>query len=112
MHVLPALGACSLGIVIGWLVRYFIRRFTTFNPQVLSTLVSILVGGVVIRFLDGDKTAWWFYPIGLLIGFIVYSVIAYMVGGKEATGALYGLPMKSAPPTTVSDNPPANKPTS
>jgi phosphotransferase system glucose/maltose/N-acetylglucosamine-specific IIC component len=112
MQMLPALGACSLGVVIGWLVRYFIRRFATFDAQVLRTLISILVGALVIRFLDGDKTAWWFYPVGLLIGFIVYSVIAYMLGGKEAAGALYGLPVKSAPPTSAPDNRPTDKPAS
>ena len=90
MQVIPAVGATCLGIVIGWLVRYFIRRFETFNPQILGSVVSILLGGAVVRFLEADKTVWWFYPIGLLLGFIVYSVIAWLVGGKQTMGTLFG----------------------
>jgi urea transporter len=89
MQMVPKIGAVSLGIVIGWLVRFYIRRSQDFNTQTLKTLVSILVGGAVIRFLDADKTVWWFYPIGLLIGFIVYSVVAVLAGGAKVEGSLY-----------------------
>jgi hypothetical protein len=78
-NVVPPIGATSLGIVIGWLVRYFIRRFKTFTPSVLSSVLSIVLGGAAIKFLAADKTVWWFYPIGLLIGFIVYQVIVMVL---------------------------------
>jgi hypothetical protein len=76
MTYIPAVGATCCGIVIGWLVRYFIRRFNTFGPMVLGSLISIVLGGTVIKFLDADKRVWWFYPIGLLGGFVIYHLVA------------------------------------
>jgi hypothetical protein len=76
MSVVPPIGAMCLGIVIGWLVRFFIWRFETFSPSVLSSVISILLGGGITRFLSADPNVWWFYPIGLLVGFVVYQVIA------------------------------------
>jgi hypothetical protein len=81
--VIPAIGATSLGIVIGWLVRFFIWRFKTFSPSVLSSVISILLGGAVTKFLSHDENVWWFYPIGLLIGFVVYQIIATIEIRKE-----------------------------
>ena len=79
MELLPAIGATCLGIVIGWLVRYFLKRFKNYTPQILGSLISILFGGAILFFLEKGKDAIWFYPIGLLIGFIVYSMVAYLV---------------------------------
>ena len=84
-NVIPAIGATSLGIVIGWLVRYFIRRFDKFTPAVFGSLISILLGSAVMKFLSADKTIWWFYPIGLLIGFIVYQIIAMVEISRRRT---------------------------
>ncbi|HCJ67087.1 MAG TPA: hypothetical protein DHV62_07135, partial [Elusimicrobia bacterium] len=67
MSIIAVVGSLSLGIVIGWLVRYFIRRFKSFTPKALGSVVSIIAGGAVIKFLEADKSVWWFYPIGLLM---------------------------------------------
>jgi uncharacterized membrane protein YfcA len=72
---IPAIGATCLGIVIGWLVRYFIRRFRTFGPMVMGSVISIILGGAVIKFLEADKSVWWYYPIGLFLGFVIYHVL-------------------------------------
>jgi NhaP-type Na+/H+ or K+/H+ antiporter len=82
-NVVPALGSTSLGVVIGWLVRYFIRRFKKFTPSVLSTVVSLTFGGVAVKFLDADRSIVWFYPIGVLLGFVAYHIIATMSINKE-----------------------------
>lgn len=79
----PAIGSASLGIVIGWLVRYFIRRFDKFTPSVLGTIISLAFGGVAVKFLDADRTAVWFYPIGVLLGFAIYQTIVMRALDKE-----------------------------
>ena len=95
---IPAVGATSLGVVIGWLVRYFIRRFTKFTPMVFGSLVSIVLGGATIKFLDADKTVWWFYPIGLLIGFVLYhfgSIISDFFSSPPGSGGNVPKPLYS-----------------
>ena|ERR1700733_3611169 len=82
MAYVPAIGTLSLGIVMGWLVRYFIRRFKDFTPQALGTVVSIMLGGAVLKLISTDATILFFYPIGLLIGFVVYTLLAMLVGDK------------------------------
>ena len=72
--VAPAIGSLCLGIVIGWLVRYFIKRFKSFSPSVLSSVISIIGGATATRLLASDSTVVWYYPMGLLIGFIAYTV--------------------------------------
>lgn len=83
MNIVAAIGALSLGIVVGWLVRYFIRRFKSFTPQALGFVISIIAGGAIIKFLEADKTVWWFYPIGLLLGFILYTIVAILISRKN-----------------------------
>jgi NhaP-type Na+/H+ or K+/H+ antiporter len=83
MSLVPAIGTLSLGIVIGWLVRYFIRRFKNFTPQAFGLVVSIMLGGAVVKFLDADPSVTFYYPIGLLIGFVVYTVLALFIDPKS-----------------------------
>jgi hypothetical protein len=71
-------GTTCLGIFIGYLAMYFVRRFTTFSPQVFGSLLSVVVGGAVLKFLGADRDAWWFYPIGLLIGLVLYFGLFYL----------------------------------
>ncbi len=80
MNIVAAIGSLS---VVGWLARYFIRRFKSFTPQALGFVVSIIAGGAVIKFLEADKTVWWFYPIGLLLGFILYTIVAILISRKN-----------------------------
>ncbi len=96
MSLVPAVGAMCLGIVIGWLTRYFVFRFNSFKPMTLTAVISAIVGGTVVGFLGADKSVWWFYPIGLLIGFVVYAVVARRAGAPSR-GAVYhvsSLPMQ------------------
>lgn len=76
MEIIPPVGVTCLGIVIGWLVRYYILRFNTFNVETLASLISILLGAAIIKLFESDnKRLFWFYPIGLLIGFVLYTVL-------------------------------------
>lgn len=76
--LVPMIGATCLGIVMGWLVRYFLERFTQFNIRILTSVVSVLCGGAVIKmFPDPFQYAGWFYPVGLLVGVLAYPLIAH-----------------------------------
>lgn len=74
--LVPALGSISLGSVVGWLTRAFIRRFETFTAQTLTAVVSIVSGGslsgLALKYLDSDSRLAFAYFIGLPIGFIWY----------------------------------------
>jgi NhaP-type Na+/H+ or K+/H+ antiporter len=72
------IGALSLGITIGWVVRYFLARLEKYDMKALSAIVSILTGGAVAHFLGGDPfhVAVWMYPVGLLVGVLAYPLIA------------------------------------
>lgn len=96
MSIIPPIGALCLGIVMGWLVRYFIRRFEGYTPQTLSSVVSIIAGGLIIKVFEADKTVWWFYPIGLFLGFVFYTVVVIKYGGTKEPGTLFGIKRKKS----------------
>ena len=67
--MIPAMGAASLGAVVGWLTRAFIWRFEKFNVQVLSGLIGIISGGALtgssLYLLEADTRMFFTYFIGL-----------------------------------------------
>lgn len=73
-------GSLCLGIVMGWLVRYFLERFSQFNAKVLGSVVSVIAGGVIVHLFEGNNPitqyAHWYYFIGLLPGILVYPYIS------------------------------------
>jgi hypothetical protein len=77
--IVQSIGSTCLGIVMGWLVRYFLFRYEKFNPKILGATVSILLGGVVIKFIgnSSQEIVFWFYPIGVFLGFIAYTIIGF-----------------------------------
>jgi mannitol-specific phosphotransferase system IIBC component len=86
-----AIGSTCLGVVVGWLVRYFLYRFKKFDVQILGSTVSLLTGGIITIFfnlVDPNKEVIWFYPIGLLVGFVIYSVTARW-SGAPSKGSIY-----------------------
>jgi hypothetical protein len=80
MSLIAPIGATCLGILIGYLVGFFIRRFKEFTPGTLSSVISVILGVVVIRFLEAEIAVWWFYPMGLLIGFIAQTIVWKLEG--------------------------------
>jgi hypothetical protein len=78
MHV-EAVGICLLGVYIGYLGWYFVVRIAanTVTADTFASVAAVLVGGVVLSFLDDHlarKGDVWWYPIGLVIGFALYVV--------------------------------------
>ena len=92
MSYIPAIGATCLGAVVGWLVRYFIRRFDKFGPAALGSVISIVLGGAVIKFLEADRSVWWFYPIGLVVGMGIYQLIVSFGSGGGGGGSGPSMP--------------------
>jgi hypothetical protein len=90
MSYTAATGATCLGAVIGWLVRYFIRRFDRFGPAALGSVISIILGGAAVKFLEADRSVWWFYPIGLFVGFVIYQLIVSFDGRGGGGGGQSG----------------------
>jgi peptidoglycan/LPS O-acetylase OafA/YrhL len=71
-------GCLALGALIGGLVCHFVVGVREFGLRELSGAVSILSGAGVIaifHFIGGSGSfcEYWFYPVGLLFGFIVIS---------------------------------------
>lgn len=89
--IVAAIGSTCLGFIVGWLVRYFLFRFKEFNAQILGSTVSLIAGSTVTVFFnlfDPGKSVIWFYPIGLLAGFLVYSITAKLFGAPSQ-GSIY-----------------------
>ena len=68
-------GALSLGLLPGVLVAFFVQEAETWNHSALGFSVAALAtSGVVaiLRYTVSDAGEMiWFYPIGLVIGFII-----------------------------------------
>jgi NhaP-type Na+/H+ or K+/H+ antiporter len=78
MNLIEAIGSLCLGIVVGWLVRYFIRRFKTYSPSILGSLLTVFLGGSILKLVSTGQDTFWFYSIGIFCGFVIYSLIAYI----------------------------------
>ena len=93
--MIAAIGSICLGGVVGWLVRYFISRLEKYTTQGLTAVVGVLFGAGVVKFLDQTPDVVWFYPIGLVAGFIVYHFTAVYFIPKDR--ALLGSPNNDKP---------------
>lgn len=64
-------GAVVLGVVIGFLAHYLIRRDPEPGIEDLAAIVGVVLGSVVFNVITGqDQTSW--YLIGLGVGFFLY----------------------------------------
>jgi len=80
-NVVEILGLLCVGFLVGWMILFFLRRFQNFTVDVFGGLLGAVFGGVILSFIQlADKTDLWFYPIGLVIGWIVYQ---YMYSKKN-----------------------------
>lgn len=79
MITLSSVGALCLGIFISFLMRTFVRKFDEFNVSALRDVIILATGGGVIQllefFIKPDSSVFAFYPIGLVIGWVVYTVV-------------------------------------
>jgi ABC-type transport system involved in multi-copper enzyme maturation permease subunit len=89
MDWLVVTGSTCLGLLIGSLVGWFVNETEQMNEKVLATAVSVLSGaGVwgIFRAVSGVATPtreYWFYPIGLLVGFTIVTLAEIWVYGYD-----------------------------
>jgi len=86
MDYIVALGAVSLGVIVGWMVYHTVRQ-ETLNAKVFGSIVSVRVGAGVIGIFQkvaGDKSSSglphevYLYPVGLLIGIAATATIKFV----------------------------------
>jgi fructose-specific phosphotransferase system IIC component len=88
MSYIAMISALLVGALVGWLVRFFIRRFKNYTPKGLAAVVLILLGTLVYKFFSGNRELLYLYSIGLFVGFILYSLIAWLAGAPK-DGTIY-----------------------
>lgn len=78
---LIGLGCGSLGLLVGGIVAYYIARVKEFNLRGLTSVAAILGGAGVLSLFSYLPTAppptmaYWWYPIGLLVGALVMALL-------------------------------------
>ena len=82
---MDVVGSLALGVFVGYLAWYFVTRFTQFNFDALASVIGVLVGGAVVQFLGATGDARWAYPIGLVAGWLIYSVARMLTGSGWPT---------------------------
>jgi hypothetical protein len=75
--VFEASASAVMGFVIMWIGYYFIDREQTFTAAEFGGFITAFFGGAILEIyttqLDsGTRFIFWFYPIGLFIGLVVY----------------------------------------
>jgi hypothetical protein len=83
----PGIGALALGVFVGFLSFFMIKKSTTFTPFVLGEWLAVILGGVVIDFI-GDKLAntpstFGQYCTGLAIGLVLYIALGSRVSALK-----------------------------
>jgi hypothetical protein len=77
MDLIIVTGALSLGILIGAIVGWYFSESKIITLTVLAGCISALVGSSVLAMFSflagkgGPTHEYWFYPVGLLIGFAI-----------------------------------------
>jgi hypothetical protein len=84
--MLEAIGTAALGFFLGYMAWYFATRVTDSWMDAFAAVAGVLFGGVVLAFLGGTSadSRWW-YPIGLVAGWVVYVILRKLNGGGYPT---------------------------
>jgi hypothetical protein len=85
--LIPLIGSVCLGTVIGWLIRYFIRRFRAFTPKVFGALLTALFG---VSFWDCSTTIQPFFG-ATLSEYLLASLLTPYRGWFSFWGTMTGV---------------------
>lgn len=77
------LGALWLGVFLGTLVGFYVQEADEWGPRALTTSIWVVAGSstlVLLQFLNPSAglREIWFYPLGIVGGFIVGTVWEYV----------------------------------
>jgi hypothetical protein len=77
------LGAFWLGALLGTLLGFYVQEAEEWGPRALGTSIWVIAGSsilLLLQFLGPRASAReiWFYPIGLVGGFIVGTIWEYV----------------------------------
>lgn len=64
------LGVLCLGGFVGYLVGYTWVKDKKPTPKTVGATIAAALSGAPLAFLDGIGDERWFYPVGLVVGFI------------------------------------------
>lgn len=81
-----ASGAGALGLMLGALTGWLARDAKTLQEKVIGTAIFILAGAWVLSLMTGGGRPtrdYWFYPLGLLIGFLIVLAIEIYLHGYQ-----------------------------
>lgn len=81
---LATIAALLIGIVIGYLAHWLLRRIREPKPADLAALAGLFGGGAVVQAFSGEDQIWW-YMIGVFIGFSAYLAALWI--GRESLQA-------------------------
>jgi len=86
LSTIVPLGTVCLGAVIGWVMRFYINRTTSFGIAEFSAVIAALVGATIAGLFktpSGVMENYFFYPVGLFIGFFGAQVWNLFVPEKS-----------------------------
>ncbi|KRQ09156.1 hypothetical protein [Bradyrhizobium manausense] len=80
---LVILGALWLGVFLGTLVGFYVQEADEWGPRALTTSIWVVAGSstlVLLQFLNPSAglREIWFYPLGIVGGFIVGTIWEYV----------------------------------
>jgi uncharacterized membrane protein YeaQ/YmgE (transglycosylase-associated protein family) len=78
---LAAIGAAVLGLVIGYLTHYLVRRDQQAGVGDLAMIIGAILGAAIFNIIKEPEATYW-YLIGLGIGFFLYW-LALLLGREK-----------------------------
>ena len=97
--MINAIGPISIGIVVGWMLYYFMRMYRLFSPKTLVATLTAIAGGPVLTFLEKLTSGGavpvnigLFYFFGVAIGFFGYAIYAGVISLMFVFGKIKSRP--------------------
>jgi hypothetical protein len=97
--MINAVGPICIGMVVGWMLYFFMRMYRLFSPKTLAATLTAIAGGPVLTFLEkltGGNNAspniGLYYFLGVAIGFFAYAIYAGILSMMFAFGKIKNRP--------------------